>query len=524
MLGLIILVSVLARGLLVRPPVGDDLGWLTTSAHFGSKERLDLPSIRYSRPLFRLLLYSWMSIVGDELSKTPILTNGLVVLSMMLIAICGYLAAGETGALVATTLYGFHPICLANDSYCLPDALAVPLLLSSVLCVLCYLRHMRMVYYLFACFLAGLTYAVKEYFLLIALPIIGLSCTRAHLRKIGLGKLLSAGAIALTAGITIQPALNIFDQGTAYDSYRSILEYPKLLIELKFSNPRTTGTSVTNPLWRFEYINWLLFYNGMAVALTFTAVLLALGRGRWLVRWDVAFFIAAMVTFMLFLMFAPVSLFPLMFVEMQRRYLTVVIPFWALALAVVYSSSRVLTRRFQRCVLFLALVGYAVSGVNDADNRLSWVHGVVLPAEGLRECLKTAQLRDIDTIVVTQYFRWRVPKQWMHGSPAIIMLPREIDDDVVQSVIKTSALRRVGVYIARENVKVLQRKAVSEHISYFEIADPADRPLLDAVLASGWQLTPIFVPHRASSQRIGGWYSRRSSQLLVGYLFHPKAN
>lgn len=525
MLGLIVLIGVAARAILVRPPIGDDIRWLSTSARFGNRVRADLESIYYSRPLFRLVLYIWISIAGDEVSKTPILTNGLAIATITLIAICGWLAAGQAGALVAAALYVFHPIALATDTYCLADGLGTPLVLGSMVCALCYLRHSHTKYYVTSCFLAGLACAVKEYFWLIALPVIVVNSIRAYMQRARVITVLFAGTVALSTGLVVQPALNSLDQGTALDSYRSVVEYPKFLIERRLSKvPAGKSSSLTNVLWRLEYVNWLLFSNGATAALTLGGIFLACGKAKSTDRWQLALLTGTIFAFMLFLMFCPARLVPVLFVEMQRRYLTVVIPFWALSLAAVYSSQASSMTRSQQSLLILVLVLYAISGLNQADNRLSWVYGSIVRAEGLRECLKMAKSLGIDTVLVTQYFKWHVPSEWEHGRPAVVMLPGQVEGSVLESIRRSARLGRVGLYIARQNYKELQRKAAREHVSYFEIADAGDEPLLEAVVKSGWQVTPVYVPHRASHQHIGKRYLGSSDRILVGYLFHPKGD
>lgn len=81
-----------------------------------------------------------MSIAGDEVSITPILMKLSVVVATALIPICGYLVDGRAAALVAVTLYAFHPITLMTDIHRLADGLEMPLVLASMSCALCYVR------------------------------------------------------------------------------------------------------------------------------------------------------------------------------------------------------------------------------------------------------------------------------------------------------------------------------------------------------------------------------------------------
>lgn len=87
----IIVAAVTVRTLLDIWPMGsNEVYWLATSIHFGGKVRVDLPSAWHSRPLFRLLLYVWTCLAGQDLAQAQILMNALLVVTLSCTAILGY--------------------------------------------------------------------------------------------------------------------------------------------------------------------------------------------------------------------------------------------------------------------------------------------------------------------------------------------------------------------------------------------------------------------------------------------------
>lgn len=519
-LALIMLSAVTARALLQVSPMGsDEMCWLATSAEIGGGERVDLPAAWHTRPLFRLVLYLWTSTFGDELVKTSILMYALVTSTLSLIAILGYCVAGPLAALIATTLYAFHPIALTSDSFCIPDGLGVPLVLGAVLSTICYWRFGRPKYFFASFFIAGLTFAVKEYFVLIVVPIFLLTWARAlsAAQPIGIKVLLSAVAFAI--GFGVQPALNYLDHHDYRQSYGTFVEYANLLIQQKVAGAQAATSSSVTSIWRrFDYISWLLFSNSMAASVTIAAAFVGVSGQRPAKTWEICLISLATAIFLAFLMFCPATFSPPVFVEMRPRYLTVVIPLWAVIISAMFAYDYNAMQRWKRALLVLVLVAYALSGMREADNRLSWSrHRVKLYVDGLRECLNIAKAQGIKTVAVTPYFQWRVPSEWMRGEPRVMILEQDTRELPLERWIDAVQRKNVGVYIARTHPKALQDKIVHQDAAGLETAYGPDRLLVEELLKRGWTMTRVFIARRMSRQYFAQWSAAHVDHVLVGY-------
>jgi len=326
---LIIAFGVLVRLFHFRLAMGcDDQLWLITSRTLGEPSAEGIPPVFYARILWRVVLGAWGAVFGSTLESSAVLMFGLSCATALFIAESARIAVGRIAGLFAAAVHATHPLNVLYDVLTVPDGLAVAMLAAAVLLFLKYLRSGRLRFLLSCGLLLGLSYSVKDYYILAAAPF-GLCLL---LEKSGWrNRLLKAGLFALLvlAGLSVDMALHGWESGNPWAHFTNNAGYAERIGEWF---PRdTSGIRRLHSLFweRVRYFPWLFVDGGIV-----NGFLLLWGSIYLLLTWrrlpESRVLFATAAVYFGFLLLMPVSFRPLSFVEMQPRYLTVLFPMLAI--------------------------------------------------------------------------------------------------------------------------------------------------------------------------------------------------
>ena len=373
-----VLMMIVGIGVMFRlwnftPALGnDDQRWIITSQGFGKDHVAGLYPVYYSRILWRLVLSSWGAIVGLSLTTTPYLMFGLSCVTTVLIALAGRLAFGPRAGLWAAAVYATHPMAVVYDTLTLPDGLAIALLAAIIYLFLIFLRQDRLFCLVLCGFLVGLLFSAKTYFILAALPIVACLMLRTGSLNTRFRNAVMFSVLVF-AGIAVDMILHCWESGNWLARFSAILSYGDRIQALGDGSTRTgIQRLVIAVLDRFAYGEWLFLDVGFVCGfLTLWACVAIVNEARTNV---VCLFLSFMVcTFAPFLLFCPAKLSPLIFVEMQPRYLGILLPMIAISAGMLLSQviERLPSPSARRGFLAAIVCGflYNLMVPNDLGNR-----------------------------------------------------------------------------------------------------------------------------------------------------------
>ena len=324
LLAVILSVSVAAQWFYYQPKLNTDAQvWLNIAKNLWSGRPLEYSVFYYERIYFT----GFLSLLGlaFPLTAEGILPAVLILsgINIVLVAEISRQAAGRRAAIFSAALFGFHPIVLTYSTFLVSDTLALPAALLTLLCITMYLKTLRFGYILAAAVLGGACFFIKSYTALFGLIAILVYAATWIWGRGGSwpGLMALCGAILLPVllGHVIhwQVYGDPFFYKNYYDDYARRV-YGTAGISLQNLSSGETAKIV---LERFEYLSHYFDRSGVFAAvwsLLVAAFLLISVRSSYF-HATIAF---AFFFLSLFLSFAPVRLAPLVFVEIQARYLT----------------------------------------------------------------------------------------------------------------------------------------------------------------------------------------------------------
>lgn len=423
------LLSIIAFGVLIRVfhfrlAMGcDDQVWLITSRNLGEAYLEGVRPVFYGRILWRVVLGAWGAVFGSTLESSAVLMFVLSCTAVFFIAEAARLAFGPVAGLVAAAIHATHPINVIYDVLTVPDGLAVAMLAATLFLFLKYLRSGRIGWLLGGGVLVGLSYSVKDYYILAAAPL-GLCVL---LEKVAWGeKLRRAGLFSLLvlAGLSVDFALHAWESGNPLAHVENNAGYAE---RIEAWNPeKTQGIRRLHALFweRAEYFPWLLVDGGVlnGFLLLFGSLYLAL---TWKKRPESRTLLMTAAVFFAFLLLMPTQLSPLSFVEMQPRYLTILFPMLAIGGGAACGATLGrLPRSAVRTSLAAALVAGFAYNVFPPNTQID--HHRVQEFAGIRKVLENAEERGIGELVLPRFYDLFVPDSYhTHGAELAF---RDVED------------------------------------------------------------------------------------------------
>ncbi|MBL7076036.1 MAG: glycosyltransferase family 39 protein [Kiritimatiellae bacterium] len=277
--------------------------------------------------MFTGLLALWGGIGEPTVTWAMRLMLILAAVTTIAVGLAGRSYGGESVGLFAALLYGLHPLAVANDPYALPDSLAVMLLSISLLAYTHSEGGKRWKSLAVSGVVTGASIGAKAYYVLLAPAFAVAIILDSQLTRTEKVRRSANLTLSTIAGLLIAFAAGETLSGLSPGAWLS--SYPKRLIELIGEAPSGSVATVQVLLGRLSYLVTLFVQGAGLIGWLFLAGIVY-GLAQWRRCFDSRFLALSVIGFLLFLMFMPVRLSPLLLVEMQYRYLTVVLPMLAL--------------------------------------------------------------------------------------------------------------------------------------------------------------------------------------------------
>jgi len=387
----IVVVGTLLRLYHFRVTIGcDDQAYLIASRSLGEAPYPGVSPYIYTRILWTSVLAAWGAVAGSSLQSSAILMLLLGACTTCMVAEFARRAFGAAAGLLAALFYATQPLNVLFDVLTLPHNLAVFVLASALVLFLEYVRKGSLAFLVPATFLVGLLFSVKDYYVVAAVPF-GLTILS---RATGWRDRLRHAAFfsaCCAAGIGVDFLLNLVISGDAWAHLVASSSYPERRLDGTWQPLPDHAVRIFHTLFweRTRYFTWLFDeYAGIvtgAVTLWGALFLCSKSRGCLVCR----HLILCVAVFLAFLMLMPTSFRPLVLVEMQPRYLTVLLPMLCIgagaAAAGAWSSLTSTTIRNCGAAALLLAIGYNVVVPNNLID-----HHRVQEFRGIRDVLKGA--------------------------------------------------------------------------------------------------------------------------------------
>jgi len=412
-----ILLGIITFGVLIRLfhfrlSMGcDDQVYLILSQHLGDAPRPDVPAACYTRMLWRCVLAVWGSLVGFSLERSAVLMFLLSCITTVTVAEFTRRAFGAGAGLWAAAVYATHPLCVIFDTLTLPDNLGVSMLAAALLLFLVYLRQTRLSLLAASGVVLGLLFSVKAYFILPALPFgVTILWQRLSWRVRLRDAAVFSASVLIGAGL--DSLLQYWFIGDPLAHLSSAVGYADRPSELLHERS-TTGLRLLHSLFweRCQYFKWLLddwggIVNGFVVLLA-ALFLASKSRGRL----DCRLLLMTGALFCVFLLAMPAKLSPLVLVEMQERYLIVLLPVAAIGGgAALWATLTSLGSRSLRWLMSATLAAGLCYNVVVANGMID--HHRAQEFAGIRQVLQEAQKRGVTELVLPRKYDLFLPDSY----------------------------------------------------------------------------------------------------------------
>ena len=308
----------------------DDQRYVIVARELFGEHESDITPVYYQRIIWRLVLKVYDQLFGLTLRSSVYLMAFLFIVTYLSVASAARVFHSQAAMAGSLAFFATHPLLVSNDLICLPDGLAVALLALAVALVARNSRTRESWPLLLAAFVLGIEFGVKGYFILSFLPLVIYILTSFDSVKSRI-KILAFASVCFVAGCAIKPLLLALDGGGMSDAIASYTDYSQRLLEIGVN---------TNPVFqlasRFIYVKWFLDCGGgFAWASLLGVLALAWPRKRSPLE---TFLLLNIGMYGVFLFACPASFSPLVFVTKLPRYMTILMPFLALAFGVFLDS------------------------------------------------------------------------------------------------------------------------------------------------------------------------------------------
>ncbi|MFO0911535.1 MAG: hypothetical protein U0795_01150 [Pirellulales bacterium] len=315
-----------------------------------------------------------------------------------------------------------HPLMVKYDSVYWPETLGVALSTVMFGAVLRYSKRQALGWLALAAFLLGLSYGIKQYFVLPFMPL-GLSLVwyQRNDRK----RLMAACGVAIgmfVVGMAIKTVIVRLDGQTAQGALSAMTVYGQRMGEVAAS------PIVKQLLQRVRYPFWILTTCGglFGIATLCSLYYLARSGGRGFFG---AFVGGTTFLYIGFLALFPASVSPWIFVEMVPRYLPIVMP--PLAIGVGLAAHEWLRRSAWPSpaqTAALVILGFAVAGFTVADSAEAYPAYMQNEFVAIRQMLRRAPDWEITEIWFPPGYENRLPDHFYQIPGVQVKLARDVDD------------------------------------------------------------------------------------------------
>jgi len=524
-LTVVILGAVLLQVVYYQPRLGTDAQrWVSTAIQFGF-----LDGDPENRVLHQRIFWTgFLALLGKAFPLTVesvhLVVTVLGVVSMLLLAGAVRISAGPAASLVAVAFFALHPLTTIFGTFIVADALAIPLFLASILFLFRYLRWRSDRDILLAALFAGLLVFTKTYFALVLVPIF---LGRLAYADPTWGGRLRGGAL-VAGGFLASVGLGLLLHRLAYGDFLWFLEgyssYADRLMERGDSavSAGLTAGYAKIVFERFSYLGTLFVESGVVAGFfaLLAAVYSLVAFRRSPEHMTVAFLLAG---FYVFLSFAPAGFSPFVFVEMQPRYLLLLVCLLAIGLGLLVANTQ-LRLEEGRGVYFGGAVLAAMIGLNAVSPNLMTAN---------YDRYKWLEYRAIEAIVtgemgfdMTGLALLDVYEGKFHDRLASQMIPVEmiepsdtIQDDVM-NYLKSGQNR--ALFIRRTRYPTLAGAVRANELAEInEFGSERGRDLVRFLESEGFRKIPVHVPSSplrywaaffglGGSGELAGWVLRQS--------------
>ena len=499
---------------------GDNQRWIIAAREVGNPLGT-VPPVYYMRGVSSLVLYWWGALFGLRLESTAVLMFLLAAATIFLVAQSGRFVFGSWTGLFAAAFYALHPVNVVQDTTTGPDGLANAVLAAYLLLFICYLHRQRLIYLALSALLVGVCIQIKVYYILGALPL-G-ACLLVDLRRSGRRWFVPTAVFAgaLLIGVSVDAVLAYWQFGEPLGRLGGS-DYAQRLA-IRDGPPRHEGFEhvARATMERFRYINWLLFSYGFGPSmLTAWGIAWLLAKGR---RVEHLAFGALMATWLAFLMFTPVAFRPLRYVEMQPRYLMILMPMLAVcsgaALAALLAS---LPERRLR-VAFAAVVAVGFAGAmavpNDYANP-AFRRGRAQEFVGIRHVLTRAPADGVSELIFDHTYLEIIPDGYHEYGVTLTFVETETAEDAAAVHRQLREDARRALFVPRERWYWPLRHALrrGEYSARHEIPEQY-RTLVDELEANGCRAQPVRVPDTISKKWLAAFGLIPHEQQLIGWVY-----
>lgn len=426
----------------------DDQRWIIAARELGNPLGT-VPAVYYTRIIWSLTLHLWGALFGPTLESSAVLMFLLSCASIVLVAQSGRLLFGSIAGLLAAGFYALHPVNVVQDVMTLPDGLANAILAGHLFLFLLYLRDRRLIYLALSALLVGVSMGAKDYYVLAAVPMGLCLLLDSKLERGKLVPLLVFGGF-VSLGLSIDLGMHLWQSGTPMARFAGA-DYAERLT-LMLGPPSHDGLQhlVRVIVERFRYLEWLLLsYGSGPSVLTAWGLAYLLAKGRRIEHLAVA---GSFLIMLGFLMFMPVSLDPLRFVEMQPRYLMILMPLLAIASGGALSAGLAgLRGRAVRNSLSAAL-GIGMLGALTIPNDYShpaFRRSSVQEFQGIRQVLENATQYGLNGLLLAEPYSSILPDSYYGHGVSVQFFPLDVEDHVTAVRQRLQGDEGLAIFIPR---------------------------------------------------------------------------
>lgn len=497
---LVVLVSAAMQWFYFQPKVNTDAQiWLNIGRDLGRSGELAYPLFYYERVFFAGFLKLWQMAVEPTETNVLILLILLSSASIILVAEIARVAAGHLAGLTAAGLFAWHPIVLIFSTFLVSDVLVVPLSLGSLLLATHYLRTEKVRFVAGAAFLGGTCFFVKSYISGFGLAAILVYLLATWSRSGPKLRTVIALIGSFLLPIVIGHLLHWLLHGDAFFYLGYFKEYASrvygdtgLTLNQLFG---IEGLKVANE--RSVYLADLYWDAGI-----FASVWSIFASIYLIVRVRSSFFHLLLgslfVGLFLFLLIAPARLSPLVFVEIQTRYLIIPVALLAIGAGVALADYTQEVRARLRLEAALALVVVAMTSFAVpellADKYFSRYR--VLDHFAFQSALQRLNARDHASLLVPVRYESMFPDELRHLGPTVEFIDTHGETSVEASLERIRGSHApTSVYIPRrqypalaENIRIAPMAEVQEY-------DESARLLAARLETEGFRRQPVHVPY-----------------------------
>lgn len=519
----LLLLAILGIGILARlfhfhlTLGSDDQRYIIAARRLMGDREIVLPSVYYGRIVWRWILALWGWWPGLTLESSAALMFLLSCISILSIAQAARMTFGIRAGLLAAAVYATHPLTVLYDVYTLPDNLAVALLAVSIVCFLKYVRTSHLSLLCLAAFVIGLTLAVKEYFVLLAFSF-GICLLLEQNDSVKLRNV-AFFLFFFSLGLSTDFMFHAWESGDPLAHWSVTATYGDRLFALGdyagYSGPKLIARMAVD---RLSYIESLFFsFGGVAGFISLGGLLFVIMNERR--RMECRMLMVGIVTFFVFLCATPAKLWPLTFVEMQERYLIVLMPFLAIcaggAISAGLESLRDRGKQASAGALLLVAFAYNLTIPNNIQDRYR-----ILEFDGIRKVLKNAKGKQMSDLFLPAKYNEYVPDSY-HSYGVRLRFLTTSEFAAVDEIIET--LREEtgrAVFIPRIPYRMLEKFYRMGDPPFSELYSSRNWELMKRLDSNGFEREFVFVPNTS----FRSWLTLLefdAKDHLVGWLYMP---